>query len=85
MTITIIRNKNTNFIYEIKKDVKIIFPYRKDLLVQRVLEKIGFEFHFIKQNSEKFYIDEKNYVKYFSNNMWGDHTIVFSIDKKIIV
>ena len=77
--------KTLKEIYEIKKDVKIIFPYRKDLLVQRVLEKIGFEFHFIKQNSEKFYIDEKNYVKYFSNNMWGDHTIVFSIDKKIIV
>ena len=77
--------KTLKEIYEINKDVKIIFPYREDPLVQRVLEKIGFKFHFIKQNSEKFFIDEINYVKFFSNNMWGDHTIVFSLDNKIIV
>ncbi len=72
-------------IHKIKKDVKIIFPYREDSLVKNVIEKIGFSFHFIKQNTEKFYLDEKNFVKFFSNNPWGDHTIVFSIYDKIIL
>ena len=72
-------------IYKIKKDVKVIFPYREDSLVKNVIEKIGFSFHFIKQNTEKFFLDEKNFVKFFSNNPWGDHTIVFSIYNKIIL
>ena len=72
-------------IYKIKQDVEIIFPYRNDVLVKKVVEKIGFKFHFIRQNSEKFFIDKENFVKFFSNDMWGDHTIVFSIDEKVIV
>lgn len=72
-------------IYNINSKVQFIFPYRDDPTVKKVIEKIGFNFHFIKQNSEKYMLDEKNTVKYFSNDFEGDHTIVFSIDDKVIV
>lgn len=72
-------------IYQIKSDLTFIFPFRKDNTIKKVIEKIGFNFHFIKQNDEKYKIDEINFVKYFSNDNEGDHTIIFSIDNKVIV
>ena len=72
-------------IYQINSDLTFIFPFRKDNNIKKVIEKIGFKFHFTKQNVERYKIDEINFVKYFSNDNEGDHTILFSIDKKVII
>ena len=72
-------------IKNINDKVTVIFPYRKDATVKKVIEKIGLKFKFIKQNSEKFFIDENNYVKFFSFENEGDHTMVFKINERIIV
>ena len=72
-------------IYGLKQDVEIIFPHRKDTTVKKVIEKIGFKFHFIKQNSQKFFLDKNNYCKYFGDISEGDHTIAFSINGKKII
>ena len=72
-------------IYQINSDLTFIFPFRKDNTIKKVIEKIGFKFHFTKQNVERYKIDEINFVKYFSNDNEGDHTILFSIDKKVII
>ena len=72
-------------IYNLNKNITCIFPYRTDDTVKKVIEKIGFKFIFLKQNSEKFFLNENDYLKFFSKKPEGDHTIVFSIDKKVIV
>lgn len=72
-------------IYNKKKELIFIFPFRKDETVKNVIEKIGLKFHFIRQNEEKFMLDKNNFVKYFSNEFEGDHTMVFSIEDKIII
>ena len=72
-------------IKNINPNITIIFPYLKDKTVKNVIEKIGYKFKFIEQNNEKFFIDKLNYVKYFSFEKEGDHTMVFKINDKIIV
>ncbi len=72
-------------IYSINNDITCIFPFRKDETVKKVVEKIGFKFKFIKQNEEKFFLNDKDFVKYFSNKDEGDHTIAFSINEKVII
>ena len=72
-------------IYSINNNITCIFPFRKDETVKKVVEKIGFKFKFIKQNEEKFFLNDKDFVKYFSNKDEGDHTIAFSINEKVII
>ncbi len=72
-------------IYAVNNNVTCIFPNRKDDTVKKVIEKIGYKFSFLKQNSEKFYLNEKDYFKFFSKKPEGDHTIVLSVDNKVIV
>lgn len=72
-------------IYLKNPDVTFVFPFRNDITIKKVIEKIGFKFHFINQNTERYYLDDQNFFKYFSNENEGDHTIVLSIDNKVIL
>ena len=72
-------------IYNLKNDITCIFPNRADKTVKKVIEKIGFKFMFLKQNTEKFFLNDKDYIKFFSNKPEGDHTIALSIKEKVII
>lgn len=72
-------------ISEIKKGIKLIFPYRKDLTVKKILEDYGYKVKYIIQNSEIHEVDQDLKIRYFSNKNEGDHTISIEYYDKVLL
>jgi len=72
-------------ISELKKGVNLIFPYRKDLTVKRILEGYGYNVTYIAQNTEIFEVEEDLKIRYFSNKNEGDHTISIEYFDKVLI